>query len=673
MKKLLFLSVIGLLALGTLAWASPVAWDKTGAVLQPFASSRSDEVKLSYLTATSTTATSTISFNLSILGDLKPAQNIVFPSLSSGYHLIQIETQNLVDTNGTDLDFFGATGNGFGSGGDIELDAGNGGSDGNGGGFLLFGGQGGINDGSGGNFQLGGGSGQGSGNGGNLIITSGAGGPTGNAGYAQIGAANAGVSSGNGGDLYLNAGGGGSLGGNGGTLELNGGSSSLGTLGKVSISSNSANGHNAQLDTNYLSVARLFSFPDTDGMFSVSTSTGIWADAFHATSTTMTSQFSGLMLVGTTTDFAINGLTPRMAIVDTSANLGDSTPMLWIKSLDTSGGNADIRIDSPNPDIELVENDQTSPAGKWEMAAQGGKLQLVNLRNLAGDSFTPGILISALANRDGVKMGIGTEFDSPDATLELVATSTNDVFNITSDVGHHGGTQGDLLTITYNGKLGIASTSPTSYLVLPPGTATAGTAPIKLVPGVALNAPELGAIEFNGGATTTGLSITASSTSPTRFNLAADYTPPYIGKVETPNSAAAVTANRAYLMATEVRTPVTLTKMAVYTGATSPGIDLGVYNQAGVLLGSTGSSTPTSNGSSITTLSHPVYLAPGWYYLAVANSNSVTALGRYTTDNVLGCSAINSSFPLPGTIAVPGSTSGVCPTIAGLVSGGVTQ
>lgn len=59
MTKILKAFLIGLLTLPVFAFATPVSWDKVGSVLQPLASSFSDQVKVPYLTATST-ATSTL-------------------------------------------------------------------------------------------------------------------------------------------------------------------------------------------------------------------------------------------------------------------------------------------------------------------------------------------------------------------------------------------------------------------------------------------------------------------------------------------------------------------------------------------------------------------------------------------------------------------------------------
>lgn len=45
-----------------------------------------------------------------------------------------------------------------------------------------------------------------------------------------------------------------------------------------------------------------------------------------------------------------------------------------------------IRIDSPTPEIEMVESDQTSPAGKFELRVQDDEFE-INSRNAADSSF----------------------------------------------------------------------------------------------------------------------------------------------------------------------------------------------------------------------------------------------------------------------------------------------
>ena len=54
----------------------------------------------------------------------------------------------------------------------------------------------------------------------------------------------------------------------------------------------------------------------------------------------------------------------------TATNPEYNQPALRIKQAGRHGGAASIRIDDPNPDIELIETDQVSPAGKYEIAVQ---------------------------------------------------------------------------------------------------------------------------------------------------------------------------------------------------------------------------------------------------------------------------------------------------------------
>jgi len=67
-------------------------------------------------------------------------------------------------------------------------------------------------------------------------------------------------------------------------------------------------------------------------------------------------------------------------------NPNNGRPLLRINSNSTDGGQADIRIDSRNPDIELIETDQTTPDGKYEIDVNNDMFRL-NSRNSADNSF----------------------------------------------------------------------------------------------------------------------------------------------------------------------------------------------------------------------------------------------------------------------------------------------
>ena len=61
-------------------------------------------------------------------------------------------------------------------------------------------------------------------------------------------------------------------------------------------------------------------------------------------------------------------------------NLEYNRPALRITQAGKRTGAVSVRIDDPNPDIELVESDQIAPAWKYEIAVQSDKLQ-INGRN----------------------------------------------------------------------------------------------------------------------------------------------------------------------------------------------------------------------------------------------------------------------------------------------------
>jgi hypothetical protein len=75
------------------------------------------------------------------------------------------------------------------------------------------------------------------------------------------------------------------------------------------------------------------------------------------------------------------------AVLEVSAtNPEYNQPALRIKQAGKRGGAASIRIDDPNPDIEFVETDQVTPAGKYEIAVQSEEFQ-INGRNASDTGF----------------------------------------------------------------------------------------------------------------------------------------------------------------------------------------------------------------------------------------------------------------------------------------------
>ena len=102
LKKIL--TVLALLSLAGTAYAVPVSWDKTGSILEPLRSSWTDQVRVPYLTATTTTATSTFT------GGLKADLGVRFTAISNCTQALETDSVGSVIC-GTD-----ATGGGGGSG-----------------------------------------------------------------------------------------------------------------------------------------------------------------------------------------------------------------------------------------------------------------------------------------------------------------------------------------------------------------------------------------------------------------------------------------------------------------------------------------------------------------------------------------------------------------------------
>jgi hypothetical protein len=88
----------------------------------------------------------------------------------------------------------------------------------------------------------------------------------------------------------------------------------------------------------------------------------------------------------------------------TATNPEFNQPALRIRQASRRGGAASIRIDDPNPDIELIETDQTAPAGRYEIAVQSDKLQ-INGRNADDTGFETIVVFQRRAA--GGNIGIG--------------------------------------------------------------------------------------------------------------------------------------------------------------------------------------------------------------------------------------------------------------------------
>lgn len=106
----------------------------------------------------------------------------------------------------------------------------------------------------------------------------------------------------------------------------------------------------------------------------------------------------------------------------TATNPDYNQPALHIKQASKRGGAASIRIDDPNPDIELIETDQVAPAGKYEIAVQSDKLQ-VNGRNANDNAFETIIVFQRLAAGGNIGIRTASQFGGGQGVIAIANAS----------------------------------------------------------------------------------------------------------------------------------------------------------------------------------------------------------------------------------------------------------
>ncbi|HEY6021438.1 MAG TPA: hypothetical protein VIY48_16485 [Candidatus Paceibacterota bacterium] len=136
-----------------------------------------------------------------------------------------------------------------------------------------------------------------------------------------------------------------------------------------------------------------------------------------------------------------------------------------------------------------------------------------------------------------------------------------------------------------------------------------------------------------------------------------------------PSSAAWSTANRAIMIPFRLFKPATAYKMGIMNGSvTSGNFDMGIYDIAGTLLGSTGSTLQSgANVLQEVALTAPVLLGAGYFYMALAfNNNTAQILRRSHNNDIchgMGIYQDASAFPLPAAIGFDAPTGAYVPLI----------
>jgi hypothetical protein len=106
----------------------------------------------------------------------------------------------------------------------------------------------------------------------------------------------------------------------------------------------------------------------------------------------------------------------------TATNPEYNQPALRISQAGKRGGAASIRIDDPNPDIELIETDQIAPAGKYEIAVQSDKLQ-INGRNASDSGFETVVVFQRRAAGGNIGLGTTSQFGEGEGVIAIANSS----------------------------------------------------------------------------------------------------------------------------------------------------------------------------------------------------------------------------------------------------------
>jgi len=118
----------------------------------------------------------------------------------------------------------------------------------------------------------------------------------------------------------------------------------------------------------------------------------------------------------TTNDGKLNAASAVLEVAATNPDYNQ--PALHIKQAGKSGGAASIRIDDPNPDIELIETDQVAPAGKYEIAVQSDKLQ-INGRNANDSAFETLVVFQRLAAGGNIGIRTTSQFGAGQGVIAI--------------------------------------------------------------------------------------------------------------------------------------------------------------------------------------------------------------------------------------------------------------
>lgn len=161
--------------------------------------------------------------------------------------------------------------------------------------------------------------------------------------------------------------------------------------------------------------------------------------------------------------------------------------------------NYSVYVENPTKTSSTITNNyglylesQTAGSTNYSIYSAGGQNHLAGNLGI-GTITSPAIALDISTSGNGYK----TSWANGTVTAKLwigadasIGTTSAHKFSIFTN-------NSDKVTILSDGSVGIGQSSPTAILHLKAGTATAGTAPLKLATGTALTTPEDGAIEYH--------------------------------------------------------------------------------------------------------------------------------------------------------------------------------
>jgi len=181
---------------------------------------------------------------------------------------------------------------------------------------------------------------------------------------------------------------------------------------------------------------------------------------------------------------------PIFHLIGSSGKLGLGTP--------SPNGHLDITYAAPL--FQLSDSTGHADSRRWGIKGFTSSNGDLGFSVSASNSTNPSTVVLTLSKEGRLGLGITTML----AKAHVVTLNTTDVGVIvqgitsqTGDLTQWKNTTTVLSVVDYAGRIGVKTATPTALIHLAAGTATAGTAPIKLTTGTALTIPEDGVFEYH--------------------------------------------------------------------------------------------------------------------------------------------------------------------------------